>query len=795
MSSPRWHKVLADLKLSRSRTLLVILSIAIGVFAVGTMLTAQTALQEGVDQSFDDANAASAVLMTEPFGEELVAATQNLPEIDDAQGRAVLQVRLQIDGDAARNLDITALATFDDIRVDRFMPEAGAWPPATGELLLERTSRADIGVAIGDEVVVETPDGVQHTLLVGGTTYDPGVVSPWLAGDRLSGYATLDTLAQLGQPVAFNQLHVVAADDPRSLEQGERVAGLTRDEVLEPAGVAVQRIAVQDTPRYHSAALSDALMVIFGLLGGLILLLGVFLVVNTVSALLAQQVRQIGIMKAIGGQRRQIVALYLAIVLGYGVLAVAIAVPLAALGGWRFASFFGDILNLELQGSWFPPQVIAIEVALGLLVPVLAALVPILRGTRITVREAITSYGLSQRPYQGSFIDRVLGRLRGFPRPVLLSLRNTFRRRGRLALTLATLTLGGALFASVTSIQSSLDRTLEDVMQYSAYDVELNLSQAEPVTAAIAEAERLPGVDYAEGWIATNASRIRPDGMQNSNIWLMAAPPETDLIRPTLTEGRWLQPGEEALVVNVDFQRDEADIGVGDLATLRVEGHEVSWPVVGIVSSQLMGPVAYAPYEPFSEAVGMAGEVNRILLVTEEGTEAAQEAAAQAADELLRGAGLPVVQVATQAELRSGTESAFDIIVILLLIVGGLLVLVGSLGLMGAMSLNVLERTREIGMMRAIGASNGMVARIVIVEGLVIGVLSWFLGALLSIPLSWGLGSAIGIAFVQAPLAYAFSAAGVVLWLVLVVVLSVIASLWPARSAWRLSVRESLAYE
>jgi putative ABC transport system permease protein len=208
-----------------------------------------------------------------------------------------------------------------------------------------------------------------------------------------------------------------------------------------------------------------------------------------------------------------------------------------------------------------------------------------------------------------------------------------------------------------------------------------------------------------------------------------------------------------------------------------------------------MGPVVYAPYEPFSVAVGMAGEANRIVLVTEQRGTAAQTQVANLADDSLRASGLPVAHIVTEADLRVGTEGAFDILVILLLVVGGLLVIVGSLGLMGAMSLNVIERTREIGVMRAIGASNGALARIVIIEGLVVGLLSWLLGGLLAIPLSWGLSYAIGVAFVQAPLAYAFSAIGLLMWLVLVVVLSVLASVLPARGAWRLSVREVLAYE
>ena len=276
----------------------------------------------------------------------------------------------------------------------------------------------------------------------------------------------------------------------------------------------------------------------------------------------------------------------------------------------------------------------------------------------------------------------------------------------------------------------------------------------------------------------------------------MAVPDDSMLVRPTLVEGRWLEPGErDALVVNVDFQSGESDVEVGDLVTLMVEGTELNWPVVGVVTSQLMGPVVYVPYEPFSAAIDMAGDVNRVVLVTERHDAAAQTAVAEQADAQLRAAGLPVVQVETNSDMRGGTQGIFTILVVLLVVVSILLVIVGSLGLMGAMSLNVIERTREIGVMRAIGASNGMVARIVLVEGLVVGLLSWALGALLALPLSWGLAYLIGVALVQSPLAYAFSLLGLLLWLVLVVVLSVLASVLPARRAWRLSVREVLAYE
>jgi putative ABC transport system permease protein len=772
--------------------MMVILSIAIGVFAVGTMLTARDLLHRGVDDSFDAANPASAVVMTEPFGPEVVEAARALPGVGDAEGRARLAVRVQVDADSWMDLDLYASASYADIRIDRVLPDEGAWPPATGEVAIERLSRDSAKAEIGSQLVIETADGVQHSLHMSGIAYDPGQVDPNLGEGRLSGYISLETLAALGEPVAFTELHIQAADDPRSLEQGERVAALVRDQVLVPNGITVHRIAVHDTPRYHSTQLGDAILMILGLMGVLTLVLGGFLVVNTVSALLAQQVRQIGMMKAIGGRRRQIAGMYLALVFAFGLIAVAIAIPLAAVTAWAMTSILARMLNIDLSGPWLPPSVIAIELAIGLAVPLLASIVPVIRGTKITVREAMTSYGLSERPLPRRLLSRAGRRLSQFSRPITLSLRNTFRRRGRLAMTLATLTIGGAVFASVATIQSSLDETYNEVMQYWSYDVEVSLQESIPASGAISQAQAVPGVEHAEGWIATSASRTRADGTQNSNIWLISPPADTDLVRPTLIEGRWLQPGEgEALVVNVDFRSDEPDIHVGDIASLHVEGHELRWPVVGVVSTQLMGPVVYAPYESLSQAVGLSGEVNQIVLVTD----GAREEVALQAEQQLRSGGVPVVQVETQDEMRSGTRSIFNVLVGLLFLIAALLVVVGSIGLMGAMSLNVIERRREIGVMRAIGASNRTIARIVVAEGLIVGLLSWVLSAVLALPLSWGLSHVIGVAFVQVPLSFTFSIIGLLIWLLLVIVLSVLASLLPARGAWRVSVREALAYE
>jgi len=154
-----------------------------------------------------------------------------------------------------------------------------------------------------------------------------------------------------------------------------------------------------------------------------------------------------------------------------------------------------------------------------------------------------------------------------------------------------------------------------------------------------------------------------------------------------------------------------------------------------------------------------------------------------------------VAATSTIAEVRTTQERLFDVLVIFLSTMALLLGVVGGLGLTGTMSINVVERAREIGVIRAVGASDGAVLRIFLVEGVLIGLISWGIGALLSMPISRTLSDALGMVFLSRPLSYAFSAEGVLLWLAIVLVLAAGASLIPAWRASRLAVREVLAYE
>jgi putative ABC transport system permease protein len=548
----------------------------------------------------------------------------------------------------------------------------------------------------------------------------------------------------------------------------------------------------------------NAMILLLAVLGVLSLLLGTFLLVNTVSSILAQQMRQIGIMKAIGAQRDQILQMYLVLVGAYGVLSLIVAAPLGALAASAVTSFVAGVFNFNSGGLELPPRVLLLEASVALLVPLVAAIWPVWRGTGVTVREAVSDYGISDLQAKGwvdRWLDRILAKLKKLSRPVLLSLRNTFRRKGRLALTLLTLTTAGTVFMAVFSVRASLYSTLDQALDYFRYDVSIGFVENYRASRIEQEVMRVPGVKAAEAWGFTSGRVLRDERKESEeeaskNVFILAPPADTKMIKPSLVDGRWLvKEDESALVVNTEVVKDNPQLKVGSPAVVKVGTRKLRFTVVGIAQSTLTGPLVYAPYDWLTGAVQEAGRARSVQVIANSADPKEQTALGRSLEEHMKKNSLRVSNVDVTWELKQRSRFQFDILITFLLIMAVLLAVVGALGLMGAMGINVLERTREIGIMRAIGASSLDIAKVFVVEALCIGIVSWLAGVILALPVAALLSYQVGVLFLQSPLAFTFSFWGVGIWLALSTFLSVLASLMPARNAARLSVRDVLSYE
>ncbi|OQY47960.1 MAG: hypothetical protein B6242_03740 [Anaerolineaceae bacterium 4572_78] len=299
-----------------------------------------------------------------------------------------------------------------------------------------------------------------------------------------------------------------------------------------------------------------------------------------------------------------------------------------------------------------------------------------------------------------------------------------------------------------------------------------------------------------EGWFFGNMRRVRPDGTESDNIIFFSPPADTKLVNPTVIEGRWLIPEDDnAVVVNTMFLNNEDDVKLGDTITLKIQGEEEEWHVVGIMVGGNIMSTIFTNYKYISQKLHRVNESEWIFTQTTDHSPEFRKAVQARIEEHFGNLGVRTSMGVTVDEDIQSAKNIFALLVALMLVMATLIAVVGGLGLMGTMSINVLERTREVGVMRAIGAGNRAVLKIVMIEGVLIGVLSWFIAMLVALPVSKLVSDMIGQLFMSAALDYTFSYLGATIWLVMVIVLAMVSSLLPAWSAVRLTVREVLSYE
>ncbi len=795
---PRWHKVLRDLWGNKIRTILVVLSIAIGVFAIGMIIGAQHLLQEDLAAAWGATNPSSATLYTDSFDADFLHTISRLEGVAVAEGRRSIRIPLQVGPDEWKQMNVLAVDDFEAMALHTITPVSGAWPPPENALLVERASLSLMGAAVGETAVIETAAGRQRELTIAGVVYDINT-DPAQFTNQPNAYIAKETLGQLGYSPDFDELAILVKGDRSDKAHIEAVVDAVEAR-LEKSGRTIYFTQIPEPGEHPAQEVINPLLAILGVLGILSLGASAFLVVNIISSLLAQHTEQIGIMKAIGARRWQIMSMYFVTVILFGLLSLLLAVPLGGLAAYALTDYMAGLINFDLIGFRIPPQAIVTQTAVALIVPVLAALGPVIQGGKLTVHEALSEQGLGKGKFGTHLLDRFVtwltSALLALSQPMRISLRNTIRRKARLLLTLSTLTLGGAIFIGVLSVQASLLATLDDALGYFNYDVDFNYAQPHRIAEIEREALRVPGVKAVESWIVGSARPIAADGTEGESFALVGTHSDTEFVKPILLEGRWLLPEDEnAVVLNSLVIKEQPDIKLGDTIALKLEGREMDWQVVGIVQGVLTGGIGYANQDFLARELNFVGRSGWTLIIADQQDAAFQKDLARRLKTHFDAAGMRITTISTTAEIRETIEFQFNIIVVLLAVMAVLIALVGGLGLMGTMSINVLERTREIGVMRAVGASDGSVLRIVLVEGVLVGFISWALGSLLGYPMGQALSNIVGTALLESPLTYTFAVNGAVGWLAAVSGIASLASFLPAWNASRLSVRQTLAYE
>lgn len=785
---------------NKTRSLLVILSIAVGVGVVGMINNARRMIERDLYNRYHAGNPASVSLYVSPFQEELAHAVEGMRKVKDAQPRQLVSSTLiRPDGNRV-NLTLSAVPDYNDISVNIPSAEEGQATPKLRQIVLERQAAAALDIHLGDPLLIELPDETQYELEVSGINRDIYDL-PYLISSQVTGYVNLETFRWMRIPTAYNKLDLVVSGNNLARDHVLGVAAEARDRMIEASGYQVVSIEIPgidaDPGQFWAENQISGFMLILQVMSVMAIFLSGGLVINTITAILTQQVKQIGIMRSIGAVPKQITVMYILNVLVLSILGWLIAIPLGWIGSVMLSEWAANFLNFSITTWDLDPKIITLQAVLALIVPIGVAVYPIIAGTTISVYQAIYQHGLVQEGGK-AWVEKLLGKLAFLNPPTVLSILNTFRNIPRLLFTLVTLTLAGAMFVATFSTRDSLDAQIEQIGRYVYYDVAIDLDQDISRYTAEREALRVPGVVSAEGWAKETGVIKNNDGSEGEEVEILGLPNDSIMVKPEIFRGRWLQPTDAwQVVVNQDFL-EAKKVSVGDSIKIEVGGVEREFLVVGIVSKTILGPRIYINYNMISKLTGRNDSVDHVRIRTDTTKLAPpdeQDELAKIVEERFSNAGLSESIAQTNHKVFGHFSEPFKIIYILLIVMASLLGLVGGLSLAGTMSINVMERTREIGVLRSVGASNHSVRQVVVVEGIGIAMLSWLLVVLVSAPSSASLAGAVIFAVLGTRPTFSFSFLGLVVWLAIVAVIGAISSLAPAQNAVTLTVREVLDYE
>jgi putative ABC transport system permease protein len=799
-------KILRDVWRERARSVAVSLAIAVGIAGFTSVLSAYAILTRELRNGFLATNPPSATLHTNFIDSDTIAAVRASGLVAAAEPRRVLTGHIKTGPMEWRTLSLFVVQDFRHISIAKMQPEQGAWPPAPGEMLIERSALVVAHAKVGDVATVNLADHPDQHLRVSGTVHDVGLAQARME-NTVYGYIGVGGLEQMGEDPRFDTLSIIVNGD-RFDEQHIRSVADNIKALLERRGHPVQRIDIPPPGKHPHADLMGVLLLAMSAFGFALLLLSGILVVNLLAALMAAHVREIGVMKALGASRWQISSIYFSEVALFGLAALIISLPVGLLAGRVLCRYLATFLNFDMTSFAVPLWVYLLVLLSAVGVPLAAATYPVLRGSAITVREAISDFGTGANTFGSTASDTLIARFSGRFRLLLMVVRNTLRRRRRFLLTVSTLLLSGLAFMSALNFRASLIETLDRSFASKPYDLGVSLEGMVPISKLESATRGVQGITHAEAWtvnessFAAQKSGSRPiaagehapsEGRSDGRFTVIGLPPETSLVRPEVLSGRALSLQDtDAIVVNTSLVLRRPGLSVGDNIVLQIGSTVGKWHVVGIVREPFAPATAYVSRDRLNEFRAQVGLANSLRIAVETSNHSTLNSVRAKMDQTLVVIGARAAGSATKADARYGFDQHMLMIYVFLLTTSGLIAIIGGLGLMTSTTLNVIERQREIGVLRAIGATTRIVSLTVIAESVLTALVSWIAATVLAWPVSKMLGDWIIFTMFQTSLDFRFDPSGPLVWLVLSVAIAVVASVIPAIRISHVTIRQAL---
>jgi putative ABC transport system permease protein len=797
-----WRKSVADIVRRKTQSLLILVAILVpvaGLTAVGVAASSLSAAYRYTIVASGTRQDVAVVIDRSDPG--LLDAISHQPAVIADQLATTMDTQWQVATAPGHvDLQITGYAHPANAPLTPLHLIAGHYP-GRGEVVMDYGDRALGATGLGDTVTIDTATGTASLRVVGdarSSGQNPatsGRAIAYMSATALNQLPALPySAAEAGQgPIKTEQL---------SLQLRNPVAYQSAVQSLGPILRAHHASVLAVLPPAKNAPLRqiDGILTLARALLGIAVALAALLVINAVTALVAEQSGTIATLKALGATRARIVRHYWATITGLAAVATPAGLAVGVLAGGQIAAHMAASIPLAPGPPEVPSGTLALGAAVGLTIPALAALIPIRAATRVTVRQALSGLGIATPTATASAPGR-LPRV-GMRQTVRLGIRAVSRKPWRAALSVLTLGLSAVSFLVVASVTSSVERSIQGVWGSFRADVEVYVggdNSYRHINTLLAGVPNIARIERV-GWFGSQT----PWG--KVGVWGLE--PQSELYHTRVEHGHWFTTSKHRVCLISADLASRSGLRVG--SSLDVPGpgagHAMRFTVIGIVDQPVddlsqVGTIDMPVHQLYllegAPAAQIADYTNRVLVQADDRSVTAVDRLTRMIDQTGRSAAVvrnpPIAEVFRFHDEVVRHQRNFLPIQALLLAASALVALMGLLGLADALSASVTDQRRDIGLLRALGASGRDIVTVLWTEALTVSLAAWTLALAAGIPLAY--------LFVQLfsrqvmPTDFHLAPLNLLAMVAVTITIASVASLLPARRAAALRPSELLRTE
>lgn len=818
MFNPLSKKTFRDLFDSWARALLVLSSIAVSTLTLGFILGSYDMLSRALAENFNIAKPSHISLNVDGISGSQLKVLQNLALIESLDTRGVVRGRVKTFNNTVP-LVLFIVPNVDSMNVNKLKLVEGRWPKDRGktfEILVERQAMNLLSQAIGGNIEFIDKQEHHYSLAISGTAYD-GVQAQAQAQAQAEwehivyGYISPETALAMGIAISTIEVNIILGDALISTVD-ERKIPPEISMLLRSEGVRIRSSRININAEHPHVNVTNGMFAIQNAFAYALVLMSVILVFNLLSAQLAKQKKQISILKTLGARPSQISLIYFRSIAVLSLCALVIAIPSSIVLSKVYVDQLAPMLNIDIHSYAISTKTVLIQVGVGLILPLAAVAGPILRASRISIRSGFLEYAESMQENKASRkftgfrrgergASHIHSALNSVERPVIYALRNNFRNKGRSFTMTAVFCLAAVMFISSFNVSQSMLSTVDADTASKAWHFRMSFNSGHDQSIFNEDLSNqvLGSIIHLEGF---NFEQAEFHGSQNAmQFGLTSIDPRSNMIIPQMIEGHWFSDETSLLgalktvtpivlnqsaIEELKNHKSGKRKNVGDPIDLTVQNRLKTFQIVGIVQTIGM-PEAFRALMPGVPKNGLFIHIDDI----KEGQVFEWENRLR---QTAKKKGMAIKSIDDRWHATEILVGHFAILFTLMMMLSTIILFISANGIALNLVTSTLERTREIGVCKVMGATPRCIKSMLYVESAVLAIVAWLIGCILSIPFSTALVLELGNLLIKTPLRLSLDSKAYFISLPLMLSVAFFASIMPVNNIAKKPIRHALTY-